>query len=539
MSTTKPYKYRPLAPGEIRLLQLLPAITPDVHNDPIQLNIVHATVSGSTAPATFSEYEALSYVWGGERTETVYCDGCEIKATPNLVSALWRLRHHAKNLSLQRALWVDSICVNQDDTAERGHQVRLMRDIYSHATRVLIWLGDHTSVTEKLRRFKYGYLPYYTSDGETDNRSLRTRSKSVQEIWGAPWFERVWVIQEVVFAPKGLVMSGEEYVDWEQLVTAATWTRAAGDTVDDWRRSRSAAVLGIESLRTYIMRTTKLQNNRRGMGPSVSSPKDLLQLAHLFRSYSSTDPRDKIYAFIGLASALSWDRLASRIDPDYDRSVEDVFFNFARHVLETPYPLRLLQYLDGCRPQSSKLPSWVPDWRIPLKAPPLAHVLKPQFLLSDKGDFGQELPEQPDPHILTLQGVHVDHVDGLTDVGKAGVWNISLNVGQIRKVSFDSGSDEDTSANFIDWTMFTVKDPAEIYSGRRFMVTRKRVYGLCPAEACIGDEIVWFPGAQTLFLLRRQDNGDAVIVGDCHLRKDMLGLILGDDLNKSSYYRLR
>ncbi|OCL04187.1 hypothetical protein AOQ84DRAFT_276132, partial [Glonium stellatum] len=87
-------------------------------------------------------YEALSYVWGGDRTVPIYCNDREILATPNLVSALSSLRQKMpKYPRFCRTLWVDAICIDQDNLVERGHQVQLVKDIYWHARRVLIWLG--------------------------------------------------------------------------------------------------------------------------------------------------------------------------------------------------------------------------------------------------------------------------------------------------------------------------------------------------------------------------------------------------------------
>jgi hypothetical protein len=57
--------------------------------------------------------------------------------TANCEAALRKLR----NRDSERILWIDAICINQDKTLERNHQVTLMRDIYSKASRVVVWLG--------------------------------------------------------------------------------------------------------------------------------------------------------------------------------------------------------------------------------------------------------------------------------------------------------------------------------------------------------------------------------------------------------------
>ena len=114
-----PYKYHSLGSGEIRLLQLLP-LTSDVENDNIRFHIFHVAFKRCNVPVLFFSYEGLFYVWGGQRTETVYCNDHTIKVMPNLVSALSRLRHMLSVLGYYRTLWVDSICLNQSEVPERG-----------------------------------------------------------------------------------------------------------------------------------------------------------------------------------------------------------------------------------------------------------------------------------------------------------------------------------------------------------------------------------------------------------------------------------
>lgn len=90
-------------------------------------------------------YEALSYVWGDiSAKEEAYCDGARIYLTANLASALRQLRP-AKG---KRVMWVDAICINQSDSEEKAHQIRLMGKMYQRAKCVLVWLGEADQYTE-------------------------------------------------------------------------------------------------------------------------------------------------------------------------------------------------------------------------------------------------------------------------------------------------------------------------------------------------------------------------------------------------------
>jgi hypothetical protein len=89
-------------------------------------------------------YEALSYVWGDAVATLPIYVGSQCKrfeATTNLECALRHLRYSDRD----RILWVDAICINQFDDAEKSHQVRMMKKIFAGAKRVLAWLGPETA----------------------------------------------------------------------------------------------------------------------------------------------------------------------------------------------------------------------------------------------------------------------------------------------------------------------------------------------------------------------------------------------------------
>jgi hypothetical protein len=130
-----PYKYSALLahPNSIRLLRLLPA---DRSDDPVQCQIFNYSLT--TPPRTSHLYECLSYVWGDVKSKsTISIDGTELAVTKNLHVALQRLR----DPSLDRILWADAACINQEDLEERTQQVQIMAMIYAYASRVIVWLG--------------------------------------------------------------------------------------------------------------------------------------------------------------------------------------------------------------------------------------------------------------------------------------------------------------------------------------------------------------------------------------------------------------
>ena len=84
-------------------------------------------------------YDALSYAWGESGlTELLLVDNQEFKISKNLHTILLHLRYPDRI----RTLWIDAICINQQDGIEKGQQVALMGQIYQQAHTVLCWLGS-------------------------------------------------------------------------------------------------------------------------------------------------------------------------------------------------------------------------------------------------------------------------------------------------------------------------------------------------------------------------------------------------------------
>jgi len=92
----------------------------------------------SLADAT--PYHALSYCWGSpNRSVTLRCNGFKLKISPNLAEGLKMLHEHAVEAHWT-SFWVDQICINQEDNAERTQQVRMMRSIYRRSTQTIVWI---------------------------------------------------------------------------------------------------------------------------------------------------------------------------------------------------------------------------------------------------------------------------------------------------------------------------------------------------------------------------------------------------------------
>jgi len=152
----------------------------------------------SWKPRSWAPYEALSYVWGEPIfSQVAHTPDGFIPITPSLADALQHLRHPQK----PRILWIDPLCINQEDMQERGHQVRSMGRVYASAEGVLVWLGpDALNVAEGIftQLIAFGKaFEYDTMDGVAFTGRIR---QYLTQILGMSWFSRVWVVQELTLS---------------------------------------------------------------------------------------------------------------------------------------------------------------------------------------------------------------------------------------------------------------------------------------------------------------------------------------------------
>ncbi|TVY32068.1 Heterokaryon incompatibility protein 6,OR allele [Lachnellula subtilissima] len=206
-------------------------------------------------------YLALSYVWGtfASPENTISCGTDSIKITSNCWSALW----HIRKAFGQVTIWVDSICINQDDDEEKASQIPLMGDIYTFADSTYVWLGKANTHSDTVIEYLKvaGFQPYFQEDG--DNRykipqgvwirvliAARIHVKGYYKLltyycsrctsgqvhkpsfitndgisqdaftdfFSRDWITRVWTLQEVMLSERLLVLCGTKILPWRSVV---------------------------------------------------------------------------------------------------------------------------------------------------------------------------------------------------------------------------------------------------------------------------------------------------------------------------------
>ena len=305
------------------------------------------------------DYEALSYAWGTNTSSNlaeIRCNGLEFWIQPNLEAALKRLR----SPDHKRVIWVDAICINQADPSEKASQVLKMRDIYAKARQVIVWLGDDDESDKEAFDFLNWLATSLGQNEEEDHVGRRQQWLQIQRekileiehtiaLLQRPWFTSTWVVQEVASAQKAILVYGRKTISWEHFWTATSrlWDPLFEHSVplEIFRAQRN--IWAIESAKRSVN------------GMSVLSLHKILLATHF---NDCSDPRDKIFAVLGLAT--DWLEKGG-LDPDYrpTTTAEDVFKRYAIWDVKNNRSLRLLSFATG-RPETSHMPSWAPDWRI-------------------------------------------------------------------------------------------------------------------------------------------------------------------------------
>lgn len=338
------HKYRPLdlSTDEIRLLTLHPGSD----GDEISCILSHHNLTGNI------EYEALSYTWGDNASlHTIILDGLPFRVTANLKTALHHLRH-TDDVRKNRVLWIDALCINQQDPKERGHQVRQMDKIFSSACNVLAWLGEARDgsdiAMDFIKRIAQG-LSLFGVHGEPF--TPKEIWVALHKLWDRPYWGRVWIIQELASAiekekpmwiPRYHAEIGCGH-KWLRLnLVRNAWNSLSMYLNHPFVRGKGEYV-PVRNLFTLL-----LEHAHRRLTLSA--------LISLTYTANATDPRDHFYAVLGLAPET--DR--SALIPDYTKSLKEVCGQFIEHIINTEKRLDILAFdHSSCK---ANLPTWAPNF---------------------------------------------------------------------------------------------------------------------------------------------------------------------------------
>lgn len=276
--------YAPIPKGcDIRLVQ----INPGCDQEPLECSLIPGVI-------TFSQYEALSYAWGNtDLVMPIKLDGSTFMVTKSLEFALRHLRMRDR----WRILWIDAICINQTDIKERTSQVQYMRQVYEHATSVVVWLEDAPHDIDKL-------IAFADSEAVASDDVNWSVGVVLDELGTRDWWQRIWVIQEITVSRNAVVYCAGKYgthtIPWALF---CTMVKKCPLLPERFRRE-------VDDLWDLSIR---LRHNGAVEG-------NLPSLARKFRNRRSTDPRDMLFALVGLIGSTQ----PALLVPDYSKDMSSV-----------------------------------------------------------------------------------------------------------------------------------------------------------------------------------------------------------------------
>ncbi|GES64995.1 heterokaryon incompatibility protein [Aspergillus terreus] len=368
-----------------------------------------------------NNYMAMSYAWGDSNgpKSTVYVNGHPVTVGHNLEAGLRRFRA-MEYFQEGGKLWVDSLCINQDDPVEKAAQVQHMGRIYNQAGNIIVWLGESDdtsdlaiSVLENLSKMQRAeYIEIFDNADPVlatawrEIAQLRSKSalrrfirevarhgqiyvsellegESISRFLNRPYWRRLWVIQELANGRAGMpLVCGSRVTQWRYIRDAAIAytelltscrTGTSRGSLNDHIAFHIATIAKIE-IRSH--RRTLPEIDQRIILPfrSTPVPDQALQIGSGLRealilasNAEAQEPRDRVYGMLHIPSLPDLG-----IEVDYSRSLVRIYKEFAEACIRKGSPRDVLFLLDGrgLSPEAADvtiddallLPSWVPDF---------------------------------------------------------------------------------------------------------------------------------------------------------------------------------
>jgi hypothetical protein len=412
----KLFTYKPLSSEsyEIRILNLLPRSG--------CLTGIHCKIEHTTLLSP-GPYTALSYCWGDTSPSDnlpIRIDDCTVPVTPNLRAALeqlWR-RGHTR-------VWIDALCINQNDREERSLQVRHMRLVYAKAKEVVAYIGSPT-------------IPIQTPTGtqqieaeddavvvkallENDYLTLfqdKSRSQSWYEgsllasFFGQAYFQRVWIIQELCVASKITLLYGSTSISWDKLARTFISLLDLQNLTPGLRKTMPIDVGDY----SYLLTLVDFRHRTNTLRMEV----ELLEAIRQTHKSKATEERDRVFALLGVAS----DGPALVPLPNYRQSFEEILQDLSVNLMVKDKSLDLMVVKEVCPTPKERRPSWVFDvlgvWEKELS------FLSKGILEERRNYTSLPFMERLEGGVLMVKGKMLDTVNSMSSVATdlMGGWEV-------------------------------------------------------------------------------------------------------------------
>ncbi|VUC31337.1 unnamed protein product [Clonostachys rosea] len=552
---------------------------------------------------TCPEYVALSYTWGSEASSRpLTINDKECRVSPTVDQALREIcRQGAASY-----LWVDQICINQHDNEEKNEQVLQMRHIYSDAHSVVAWLGPSFEGCEALfthlRRMGNG-VRNRDWDGlemlHEDKEHMKGINKAYDALCQRSYWKRLWILQEFAIASQVSVMCGSATLPYDLLLAVQQSANRVRDEIG--KRQTPGKDLLLESLyANYKSPSRSFMDSvvtRRARFRAEDYEGDLFfqvltTCIVLERDYNipqASDPRDRVFSLLYLAADV--DEIKDIVD--YSKTCAEVYYDTALALLKQGN-VDVLSYSQFPK-EIEGLPTWAPDWCMPVRNPCNQGPWYSKFSASGDSDDKQELQEVSRGK-LSIKGFTVDTVkkygkvwnpdweapldreaalafiddikelcelsprvranEELLDAVRVAtsdgaqygeedvsgqlianyigefIWAYDRLVKLVNPIGEDGQPQEDQTPSDGDWLVRAI----HYLHSRRPFLTSTGFLGLGPSHMEEGDEVCIFYGGKTPYMVRPGKDGEGhSLVGETFLYGVMHGEALKGEVNSKAY----
>ncbi|KAE8443757.1 hypothetical protein EG329_001437 [Mollisiaceae sp. DMI_Dod_QoI] len=493
-------------------------------------------------------------------------------------------------------IWIDAICINQNDCDERSHEVLKMGRIYESAAKVVVWLGpsddrnddafDFLKSMAILKGQGKGAADLFLQESPTN---LRQRLKSLHFLALKPWFSRTWVIQEVVMSAREPIFCwGKRVIMFDDMIGALAILGKAlrmdmADRVPDIVLSDFA-----EEDNIYLGRWIEQLFTLDGFRIRRHHDKAGVELGYLLlhnTTKDATDPRDKVYAALGMCEPprpsvrLDASNVVRGHDPNsliinYSATVTmvDVYASLVESIQRATQKLDIIYTRFPV--DSGSWPSWVPGWNT--KSPlevfsdrglligvlPMGFTDTHEKIYAASGDSIASASFERVSKTLTVKAILWDVVSdvcgarwrasgsssrfkawvtrhrnngpgiyGTLERADEAMWR-TLVANRAVQSEFHAAAPDGWVELYREWLNSTGDPPASRFTmrmsaflDRTMIVSSKGYIGLTPPRALSGDRICIILGCSLPVILRKVDNGYRLI-GDSYVHGIMQGEVM-------------